>query len=47
MTGFELRGFYFLLGGLVLLLILGRKYRGLVRSEKPRNVTPMRKASGL
>jgi hypothetical protein len=38
MTTIETRGFWFLMGGLVLLLILSRSYRGIVKEAK---VTPI------
>jgi hypothetical protein len=34
----EIRGFYLLLGAILMLLILGRFYRGIVIKDKPANV---------
>jgi hypothetical protein len=40
----EIRGFYLLLGAILMLLILGRFYRGIVIKDKPAdNVVPMDK----
>jgi hypothetical protein len=41
----EIRGFYLLLGAILMLLILGRFYRGIVIKDKPAdNITPLREA---
>lgn len=42
MSKLEVRGFYFLLGALVLILWLGRTYRVLAVKDQPGNVTPLR-----